>query len=66
MNNSLVIIGVVLLVIGLASGIYTTAQTGPFGWYNFSSVPYAAYTIPLFVGGIILIIVGALVRKNNE
>jgi len=65
MNKSLIIIGVVLLAIGIVAGIFTTTQSHLFGLYSTSSIPYAAYTIPLFVGGIVLIIVGAVTGKKE-
>ena len=65
MNKYLIIIGVVLLVIGIVAGIFTTTQSQFFGMYNTTSIPYAAYMIPLLVGGIVLIIVGAFVGKKE-
>jgi uncharacterized membrane protein YdcZ (DUF606 family) len=65
MNKVLIIIGVVLIAIGIVAGVFTTTQTHLFGLYTTSSIPYAAYAIPLFVGGIVLIIVGAAAGKKS-
>ncbi|PIU29826.1 hypothetical protein COT07_04105 [Candidatus Woesearchaeota archaeon CG07_land_8_20_14_0_80_44_23] len=65
MNKSLIIIGIVLLVIGIVAGAFITTQSHLFGLYTTTSTPYAAYMIPLLVGGIILIIVGALTGKKE-
>ena len=65
MNKSLIIIGVVLLVIGIVAGIFTTTQSHLFGLYSTSSIPYAAYMIPLLIGGVVLIIVGVVTGKKQ-
>jgi uncharacterized membrane protein YdcZ (DUF606 family) len=62
--NKLIIIGIILIVIGILAGIYTTTQTHIFGITS-TAIPYAAYAIPLYVGGIVLIIVGALQHRKN-
>jgi hypothetical protein len=33
--------------------------------YSTTSTPYAAYMIPLLIGGIVLIIVGALIKNKK-
>ncbi|MEK6849350.1 MAG: hypothetical protein AABY01_02145 [Nanoarchaeota archaeon] len=65
MNKPLIIIGVVLLVIGIVAGIYTTSQDQLFGLYTTSSIPYAVYMVPLVVGGIVLMIFGAITGKKE-
>lgn len=65
MNKSLIIIGVVLLAIGIVAGVFTTTQSHLFGLYSTSSIPYAAYMIPLLIGGIVLIIVGVVTGKKE-
>lgn len=65
MKKSLIISGVVLLVIGIIAGIFTTTQSQLFGLYTTSSIPYAAYMIPLLVGGIVLIIIGVVIGKKE-
>lgn len=65
MKKSLVTIGVVLLAIGIIAGVFTTTQTHLFGLYSTSSIPYAAYMVPLLVGGIVLIIIGAMTGKKE-
>ncbi len=64
MNKPLIVIGVILLAIGIVAGIYTTTQEQLFGLYTTSTIPYAAYMIPLVIGGIVLMIVGALTGKK--
>jgi uncharacterized membrane protein YdcZ (DUF606 family) len=66
MNKSLIIIGVVLLAIGIAAGIYTTTQEQFFGLFTTSTIPYAAYMAPLIVGGIVLMIVGAVAGQKSK
>jgi uncharacterized membrane protein YdcZ (DUF606 family) len=65
MNKALIIIGVVLLAIGIVAGVFTSTQSHLFGLYSTTSTPYAAYMIPLLIGGIVLIIVGAVVGKKK-
>ena len=65
MNKALIIIGVVLLAIGIVAGVFTSTQSHLFGLYSTTSTPYAAYMIPLLIGGIVLIIVGAVAGKKK-
>ena len=60
MNKSLITIGIVLLVIGIGAGIFTVTRTHLFGMVTTSSIPYAAYMIPLLIIGIVLIIIGVV------
>jgi hypothetical protein len=65
MNKSLIIVGVVFLVIGLAAGVFTVTQSHLFGLFSTSSIPYAPYMIPLLIVGIVLIIIGAGTRGEK-
>jgi uncharacterized membrane protein YdcZ (DUF606 family) len=65
MSKLLIIIGIVLLVLGIIAGVFTTTQSQLFGLYTTSSIPYVAYTIPLLVGGLVLIIVGVVIAKKK-
>ncbi len=65
-SSALITIGAFLLVLGIVAVIFTTTQSSFFGLYNISSNPYEIYAIPLFIGGILLIVVGAAMTKNNK
>ena len=65
MNKYLIIIGGILLVLGIAAGVFTTTQSQLFGLYTTSSIPYESYAIPLFISGTVLIIVGAVTGKRE-
>jgi hypothetical protein len=65
MNVILVAIGVVVAIIGLIAGdlVITTPQL--FGLVTTSSTPYAQYMIPLIIGGLVLVIVGAVIPSKK-
>ena len=65
-SNSIIIIGVLLLVLGVFAGAFTSSQSHLWGLFTTSSTPYSSYMMPLLVGGIVLIIVAVLMgRKEN-
>ena len=65
-NKALIAIGIVLLVAGFLAMNYveTTTQEHFWGWFQTSQSdkPYANLAIPLMIGGIVLVIVGAAVK----
>jgi membrane-bound ClpP family serine protease len=65
MNTILIAIGIVVAIIGVVAGavIVTTPQL--FGLVETESTPYAQYMIPLIIGGIVLIIVGAVMPESR-
>ena len=69
MNQSLIAIGVVMLIVGFValSYVQTATESHFFGWFETSetSKPYHYLGTPLMIGGIILVIVGALVGKEK-
>jgi len=69
-NTRLILIGIVVLLLGTATGIYEEKQTTEIGGLISTTAtdkPYQDYSIPLLVGGIILIIVGAFIGgKSNQ
>jgi hypothetical protein len=65
MNVILVGIGVVVTIIGLIAGALVITTPQLFGLVTTSSTPYAQYMIPLIIGGIVLVIVGALVPSKK-
>jgi hypothetical protein len=65
MNAILVAIGVVVTIIGLIAGALVITTPQLFGLVTTSSTPYAQYMIPLIIGGIVLVIVGALVPSKK-
>jgi hypothetical protein len=65
MNVILVGIGVVVAIIGLIAGALVITTPQLFGLVTTSSTPYAQYMIPLIIGGIVLVIVGALVPSKK-
>ena len=69
-NTALILIGIVILLAGIAAGIYEETQTADLAGLVITTTtdkPYQDYSIPLIVGGIILIIVGAFIGgKSNQ
>jgi hypothetical protein len=65
MNVFLVAIGVVVAIIGLIAGAVVITTPQLFGLVNTESTPYAQYMIPLIIGGLVLVIVGALVPRKT-
>ena len=70
MNKTLIIIGIVILVIGIFTSVYseTTTQSQLFGLYNTSNTlnPYSSYSVPVLIAGIVLIIVGAVIKNTKN
>jgi len=64
MNTILVAIGVVVAIIGLIAGALVITTPQLFGLVNTESTPYAQYMIPLIIGGLVLVIVGAVVPSK--
>jgi hypothetical protein len=66
MNVILVAIGVVVAIIGLIAGALVITTPQLFGLVNTESTPYAQYMIPLIIGGMVLVIVGAVVPSKKS
>jgi membrane-bound ClpP family serine protease len=66
MNVILVAIGVVVAIIGLIAGALVITTPQLFGLVNTESTPYAQYMIPLIIGGLVLVIVGAVVPSKKS
>ena len=66
MNVILVAIGVVVAIIGLIAGALVITTPQLFGLVNTQSTPYAQYMIPLIIGGLVLVIVGAVVPSKKS
>ena len=66
MNRILIAIGIVVAVVGVIAGAVVITTPQLFGLVETESTPYAQYMIPLIIGGMVLIIVGAVVpiKKN--
>ena len=62
----LVAIGVVVAIIGLIAGAIVITTPQLFGLVDTESTSYAQYMIPLIIGGIVLIIVGAVVPSKKN
>ena len=63
MNVGILIVGVVMLCLGLYAGAYTVeVDNGIFG--EDLENPYQMYSIPLFIGGIVLIVVGGFIGST--
>ena len=60
-NRILIAIGIVVVIIGVVAGAVVITTPQLFGLVNTESTPYAQYMIPLIIGGIVLIIVGAVI-----
>ena len=68
-NKPLILIGVIVLLLGIAAGIYEETQTTDIAGILAASTtdkPYQDYSIPLIVGGIILIIVGVFIGRKHK
>jgi hypothetical protein len=65
MNVILVGIGVSVAIIGLIAGALVITTPQLFGLVNTESTPYAQYMIPLIIGGLVLVIVGAVVPSKT-
>jgi len=67
MNRILIIIGIIVAIIGIIAGALVITTPQLFGLVNTESTPYAQYMIPLIIGGMVLIIVGAVIpSKKNK
>jgi len=67
MNRILIAIGIVVVIIGVLAGAVVITTPQLFGLVTTSDTPYAQYMIPLIIGGIVLIIVGAVIpSKKNQ
>jgi hypothetical protein len=66
MNVILVAIGVVVAIIGLIAGALVITTPQLFGLVNTESTPYAQYMIPGRIGGLVLVIVGAVVPSKKS
>ena len=66
MNTILVGIGVVVAIIGLIAGALVITTPQLFGLVTTSDTPYAQYMIPLIIGGLVLVIVGAVVPSKKS
>jgi len=66
----LIITGIVFLFLGIFASAYsiTTSQSHLWGLYSTSttSTPYYEYSIPLLIGGIILIIIPAVMKGGKK
>jgi len=66
MNRILIAIGIVVAIIGLVAGALVITTPQLFGLINTESTPYAQYMIPLIIGGLVLVIVGAVVPSKKN
>ena len=65
MNRILIAIGIVVAIIGLVAGALVITTPQLFGLVTTSDTPYAQYMIPLIIGGLVLVIVGAVVPSKK-
>ena len=65
MNRILIAIGIAVAIIGLIAGALVITTPQLFGLINTESTPYAQYMIPLIIGGMVLIVVGAAIPENR-
>jgi membrane-bound ClpP family serine protease len=66
MNRILIAIGIVVVIIGLVAGAVVITTPQLFGLVTTSNTPYAQYMIPLIIGGMVLIIVGAVIPSKKN
>ncbi len=69
MNRTLLIIGIVAVVLGIIAKSYsvTTSQSHLWGLYSTASTstPYSSLSIPLLIAGIVLGIVGVVIKDKR-
>jgi hypothetical protein len=65
MNKILITIGVIILILGIFSATFVNEEDRVFGLFETQEAPYRQYAIPLFVGAIILIVVGAIMNNGK-
>jgi ABC-type transport system involved in cytochrome c biogenesis permease component len=65
MNRILIAIGIVVAILGVIAGALVITTPQLFGLINTESTPYAQYMIPLIVGGLVLVIVGAVIPSKK-
>lgn len=70
MNTSLIVIGVIVVILGLFALNYSVVVEDEYlgGLVQNQSIekPYAYIGIPLIIGGIVLLIVGAVVGQGRK
>lgn len=65
MNRIIIAIGIVVAILGVVAGALVITTPQLFGLVNTESTPYAQYMIPLIIGGMVLIIVGAVIPEGK-
>jgi hypothetical protein len=65
MNRILIAIGIVVAIIGVIAGALVVTTPQLFGLVTTSDTPYAQYMIPLIIGGLVLVIVGAVIPSKT-
>jgi membrane-bound ClpP family serine protease len=65
MNRIIIAIGIVVAILGVVAGALVITTPQLFGLVNTESTPYAQYMIPLIIGGMVLIIVGAAIPEGK-
>ncbi|MCX6668119.1 MAG: hypothetical protein NTV74_07825 [Euryarchaeota archaeon] len=66
MNRILIAIGIVVAIMGVVAGALVITTPQLFGLVTTSDTPYAQYMIPLIIGGLVLIIVGAVIPSKKN
>ena len=66
MNRILIAIGIVVAIMGVIAGALVITTPQLFGLVTTSDTPYAQYMIPLIIGGLVLIIVGAVIPSKKN
>ena len=66
MNIILVVLGIVFFLIGIGAYAYTIVVEGGLFQGEEMETPYRSYAIPLFIGGIVLILVGAFLPPMKK
>jgi hypothetical protein len=66
MGKILAAFGLVFVVLGLSSGMYVVQESQLFGLLTSTSIPYEQYTLPLFIGGTLLLIAGILLEDEKR
>ena len=69
MKTAIIVIGIVILLLAALSYSYAVTETDTYFWGLFKETdverPYSNFAIPLFVGGLVLIIIGAFMKDRE-
>ena len=70
MKAVLIFLGVILVVLGILAGLYTTTEVQTYFWGLFSSEettkPFGVLQIPFIIAGVVFLVLGAVLKRPHE